>query len=167
MRYFDGIETLQAAKEQFKKLAQKLHPDKGGSTADFIEMKNEYEQVVKLLSANEVGSKAYMKGKGEYKTAEEIFGDAMEYMEKIVDIINFPDIVVELCGTWLWVTGKTKEVKEQLKEAGFKWAAKKQAWYWHSGGYRKWHRKNYTLDEIRWLHGSTLVAREERRAIEV
>ena len=37
MNYFIKCKTLDEAKTQFKKQALKLHPDKGGETADFQE----------------------------------------------------------------------------------------------------------------------------------
>lgn len=38
------------------------------------------------------------------------------------------------------------------RELGFKWAGKKKAWYWHDGEYKKLHKKNFSLDEIRNMH---------------
>jgi uncharacterized membrane protein YobD (UPF0266 family) len=42
--------------------------------------------------------------------------------------------------------------KAQLKELGFKWAAKKKAWYWYQGDYKRKHKKDFSLDEIRLMH---------------
>lgn len=36
----------------------------------------------------------------------------------------------ETIGTWVWATGETREVKDELKRAGFHFSAKKEAWYW-------------------------------------
>lgn len=38
-------------------------------------------------------------------------------------------IEIELVGSWIWVSGNTYPVKEQLKEAGIFWAGKKKKWY--------------------------------------
>ena len=38
---------------------------------------------------------------------------------------NFENITIELIGSWIWVSGDTREIKEKLKEIGFKWASKK------------------------------------------
>lgn len=38
-------------------------------------------------------------------------------------------VKAEMLGTWLWVTGDTKAHKDTLKELGFIWSGKKQAWY--------------------------------------
>ena len=40
---------------------------------------------------------------------------AGEFMELINKLLHFPDIEVELCGSWIWVSGETKAVKDDLK----------------------------------------------------
>lgn len=41
-------------------------------------------------------------------------------------------VSVERIGNWLWVSGDTKPVKEELKVLGFYWANAKKSWY-HKG----------------------------------
>lgn len=38
-------------------------------------------------------------------------------------------LIIELIGTWLWVSGNTKENKEELKAMRFKWSHNRIAWY--------------------------------------
>ena len=52
------------------------------------------------------------------------------------------------------VSGNTKAHKETLKQLKFKWAYKKQAWYYHAEPYRKRSHRELTLDEIRDMFGS-------------
>lgn len=44
-RYFDDCSDLESAKERYKRLAKELHPDVGGDSAEFSEMKRQYEEV--------------------------------------------------------------------------------------------------------------------------
>lgn len=162
--YFDTVENLQQLKSKYREFCQRLHPDKGGKVQDFVAMRNEYELAAKKLASTEVGEK-HKRYDGSYKTAEEIFGEQMEYRDKVERVIVIPDIVVELCGNWLWITGETKPYKDVLKAAGFKWAAKKAAWYWHSGEWHRKYRKRYSLNDIRLMHGSTLIQKDERLRI--
>lgn len=64
---------------------------------------------------------------------------------------------IEICGTWVWVSGDTKPVKEGLKAAGFRWAPKKMKWYWKPAGQRSFGRGKWSMDEIREFHGSERV----------
>jgi hypothetical protein len=76
----------------------------------------------------------------------------------ILELLKLRDIIVEICGTWIWVTGDTYSVKGQLKALGLKYSSKKMAWYW-VGAASNGHGR-YTLDQIRVFHGSRVVNRE-------
>jgi curved DNA-binding protein CbpA len=132
MNFFQSVTNLEELKKQYRKLALKHHPDKGGNEKDFIQLKKEYDQLFEKLNKTEETSNAY---------------------KNIIDsLINF-DIDLEIIGTWVWVSGpNTFAIKDQLKELGFKWAGKKKAWYWHEGEYKAMHKKNFSLDEIRTMH---------------
>ena len=49
---------------------------------------------------------------------------------------------------------------QTLKKAGCRWSKTKNAWYWRhfEKGYRRFGNKHYSLDDIRKLHGSELLA---------
>lgn len=44
--YFYGCSSIEEVKARYKKLAKSLHPDAGGSQTEFVEMKNEYDEVL-------------------------------------------------------------------------------------------------------------------------
>ena len=50
---------------------------------------------------------------------------------KIELIKDLEGIKISKMGVWLWIEGDTKSNKEQLKEAGFKYASKKKMWYYN------------------------------------
>ena len=56
-----------------------------------------------------------------------------EQEQNIVKALAFarelPGVRVELVGAWVWVNGNTKPHRESLKAAGFRWAPKKERWY--------------------------------------
>lgn len=41
----------------------------------------------------------------------------------------YPNCEVKLSKTLIWVSGDTYPVKDQLKADGFRWSAKKRAWW--------------------------------------
>lgn len=49
IRYFDLNITREKAKERFHDLCHKMHPDKGGDKERFIEMKNQYDSLLKAF----------------------------------------------------------------------------------------------------------------------
>jgi hypothetical protein len=149
--FLKAAKTLTELKELYRKLAKEHHPDFGGSHEAMCKLNNEFE---------------YLYGRLPKTKAEEASTEtASEYMEVVKNLIAIPGITIELCGTWLWVTGETKPVKELLKVAGFKFAGKKVAWYWHSGEYRKRSRRKLSMEEIRALYGSKELEKEERERI--
>lgn len=131
MKFFQSVTTLEELKKQYRKLALKHHPDRGGNEQDFIELKAEYDRLFKRLNEGEAVADTY---------------------KNIIDsLINY-DLEIEIIGSWVWVTGNTFPIKQKLKELGFQWASKKKAWYWYEGEYQRKHRQQYTLDEIRQMH---------------
>lgn len=150
MKYFDNCPTLDSAKAEYKKLAIKLHPDRSGydSTADFQEMQNQFENY----------KPEEEKFKGEYTN-----WNAKEYAKIIEQLMQIKDIEIEICGSWIWLNGDTKPVKEQIKEIDTGetmrrgWSKSKSKWYFSPKDYKKKSSKELSIEEIRGLYGSKKV----------
>jgi curved DNA-binding protein CbpA len=152
INYFKGINNLQDLKNKYRELAKRYHPDHGGDTEIMKQINNEFDYLFNTLP----------KTKQEQASKQ----TSNDFMQVIKNIIFIPNIKIELCGTWIWITGDTKPVKEQLKAAGFKFAGKKVAWYWHGEKkYRKRSKKKLSLEEIRDLYGSEEIQKKQRTAI--
>lgn len=50
-------------------------------------------------------------------------------IETLEKLLKIKGLKVEVLGLWIWVSGDTKPVKEELKELGLKWAHHKKMWY--------------------------------------
>lgn len=155
MKWFNNPSTLEELKQQYKKLALKHHPDLGGNTEDMQGINNEYD----LLFARLKNTHATAEGKT-YTTKAETPETPDEFKNIINALINIKGIIIELCGSWLWITGNTKEHKEVLKGLHFRWSKSKCAWYYHTSDYKKSSKKTYSLDEIRDLYGSETIKSE-------
>ncbi|MBQ2174400.1 MAG: molecular chaperone DnaJ [Alphaproteobacteria bacterium] len=160
MKYFNGITTIEDLKKEYKRLALKYHPDLGGDTQTMQAINNEYEQMFKALK-----NKHKTADGRTYTAKEETTETASEFVEIINSLINIIGIEIEVCGSWLWVTGNTYPHRAALKKLGFGFSGSKKAWYWHKEPYIKKGRKSYTMDEIRNLHGSQKVVTTQNAAI--
>ncbi len=80
-------------------------------------------------------------------------------------IKHYQGITGEIIGSWLWVTGSTYSIKDQLKGLGFRFAHGKKAWYYHESNWRKRSRKEFNLAELRNMWGSEGLENEEAEAI--
>lgn len=140
--------TIDDLKRQYYKLAKLHHPDTGGTNEGFREMNDEYERLQKLILSN-----------GNFTTDEyQNETDISEIYRDIINtIITIPGINIEIVGTWIWISGNTYPVKDQIKEAGFKFHGKKTMWFWHPGEYHKFNNKEMDMDEIRSRYGSENV----------
>jgi hypothetical protein len=78
-------------------------------------------------------------------------------MDIINKIIRFVGINIEICGTWVWVSGNTKQYKDELKKVGFWWASKKLMWYWHTPEQTAHRHKTWSMDKIREKYGSQFI----------
>ena len=72
-------------------------------------------------------------------------------------IKGHPDIHVETRGKWVWITGNTSPVRDELIKAGYKYSKGKGCFYWSPGGYRKRSKNELPLDKIRLLYDGVKI----------
>lgn len=157
--YFNNVNSLEELKTVYKSLVIKHHPDMGGDTRIMQEINAEHDRVFEVLKRQQNINAQNGEGKATTETPEKF----REIMEQLIVIEN---IDIELCGSWLWISGDTKPVKDQLKAAGCRWSRTKNMWYWHhqeDGAH--WSRGRFTMDEIRERHGSSKLTYEQRKAM--
>lgn len=145
MKYFEGLTEENAIKTRYKELAKKHHPDLGGSKATMQEINSQYE---KVLTGH------YQRAGKSITEIEELLAQSEVLRNKLNEILGIEELNVELCGSWIWVTGNTKTYKEKLKDARFMWSQSKLAWYWRAEGRKFRGRSADSLDTIRGNYGS-------------
>lgn len=156
MKWFKDVTTLDQLRTMYRKLAMLHHPDRGGSTTDMQEINNEYDILSKRL-INDNPSFSEGRKSWEHFVSEEI-------RTKLIEVIFLEDVSIEIIGSWIWITGNTRAVKEELKDHGFKFSPNKLAWYWQYGDYRKKNGKQFTMEEIRAMWGSEEVETQKMKA---
>lgn len=146
LKEFQDIEGINEAKKIYKTLAKKLHPDIGGSEEEFKLLNEIYNHLIE--------HKIYFSNSSKIDIE----------LEKIISLIlHFENINIELIGSWVWVSGDTKEIKEKLKEIGFKWASKKKMWYY--GEMKAKNPNPKSMEEIKAKYGSETLKSNEKKKI--
>lgn len=162
MKYFKNIETLEQLKKAYKENAFKLHPDNGGNSSEFVEMQEEYKELFEKVKNVQVKADGSIYEKETTETPEEFINIINEVLKMGDD-----DVVVELIGVWLWVSGNTKDHKEKLKELGFKWAPKKFMWSWHyDDGRKHYTTREKSIEELRGCYGSKIYKNKINNKLE-
>lgn len=156
MKYFYNCKNIEDVKKEFHKLAKELHPDNGGDEIEFKKMMNLYMEAFSHLKSvhDSKGGYTYKKETEEDQTTTE----TPEQFARIIEaLIHFEGITIEIIGTWIWVSGNTYPIKENLKELHFFYSKGKKAWY-HTGEAQKSRRRGrYNMSQLRDKWGSQQV----------
>lgn len=152
---FESCKNIEELKKEYKKAAIKFHPDsKTGDAEKMKEVNAEYEKMFRVLKNRVV-----------YDTDEAKTYNSKETSADFVEIINafggYDGIEIEICGTWVWITGATFQIKEELKNNGFRFSKGKKAWYWTKSEMKK-KRGYYSMKEIRERYGSDVIKAERK-----
>ena len=143
---FKDVTGINEAKKIYKTLAKKLHPDVGGSEEEFKLLNSIYNDFIenKIFFSNE--SKIDLE------------------LEKIISqILHYENLIIEVVGSWIWLKGETKSIKEVLKNIGFKWASKKKMWYY--GEMKGRNPKQKSMEDIKAKYGCQEVRTKTRSKI--
>ncbi len=157
MNYFEGLKNENEIKSRYKDLAKEHHPDLGGETSVMQEINTQYKSVLEG---------AYQDAGKSISEIEELLKKDFQALEVLNLIIGIECIKVELCGSWIWVTGDTKAVRGKLKESKFRWSPKKTAWYWRSPDQKKCYYRGkgkMSLSEIRYKYGSESFSEKRKQ----
>lgn len=118
--YLTGVSTIEELKKMYKQLAKKFHPDLNldkDTTKDMVAINNEYDYLFTRLFSD--------KDKKAGHSVNDNF-------RSIVDILmqdKFSAITIEIVGSWIWLSGSTFNVKDEIKELNFKWSKNNKKWY--------------------------------------
>lgn len=142
--FFENCRTLEELRTEYRRLARIHHPDVGGDEETMKRINSQYEAAFNAMnSASE-------------QPKDETAG---EFIRVIDALMKLSGLNVELCGSWLWISGDTNPVKDQLKAAGCRWASKKSMWYWHPSDQAPKHRRgSASMEQIRSKYGSRVLA---------
>jgi hypothetical protein len=163
--YFAGLETPAEINRVYKTLSAVFHPDNGGDLETMQELNRQRSAALAALEQGEtVTAEAVQEIPAAVIGLPEKSQSTTSLTEALKSLIDkaqtVPGVHLELCGSWLWATGNTKPVKDDLKALGFRWSHNKAAWYWRDPSkpyFRRGGRK-YSMDEIRDKYDSVKIA---------
>lgn len=164
MRYFAGCTDIQTLKARYRELAKAHHPDLHPEEGDEVmkAINAEYDEMVKRFSRVAPDGRTEATA-DQARSAEDM---ATAYREAVYKIIHLDGLEIELCGAWLWVGGDTYKHRDALNAAGYRYASKKQMWYWRPDEAACGHsRRRQDMDDIRAKYGSERVAGSYRYAL--
>lgn len=154
--------TIEEAKRQYRKLAMKLHPDMGGSEEAMKQLNAEWE----YLSRHNYNIHETAEGSTYTDWSQDVPDDVTaRYAEIIEALIHMEGVIIEICGSFIWLSGNTYDHKAEIKGLGFRWAHKKRMWYLAPEGWHKKSRRELTMGEIRDTYGSQFVSTTPRMAL--
>lgn len=159
MMYFvPPIETIEQLKLQYRDLIKKNHPDVGGSNEAMKAINLEYETLFRQI---EQGLTFEQKKENRHKVND-------GFREILAKVIFLQGIKIEIIGSWLWISGNTFAVYQQIKQAGFKFSKTKKSWYWYNGIEKAnpHYRGRYTMAELRDRHGYSVIENENQVLIQ-
>lgn len=143
-KWFTNVKTIEELRKRYRELLRIHHPDNGGNVSTMQEINAEYDALFAILrSENADNNQSF--------TQEE-----NEQFKAILNAIVGFNMTVEIIGSWIWCFN-AYAYKELLKALGFTWCCKKKAWVWHNGEYRRHHKKEIPLNDIRVKYGSQTV----------
>lgn len=146
IQYFKDVKTFDELKRAYRDLMKKYHPDLNpGKEKECTEIakviNNEFEYLFKVLPNERVNAE------GKTYEAHKEFKTPKQYMDIINQFIRFNNIQIDIIGSWIWISGDTKPIKEVLKEFNFKWHSVRLCWYLKFTT-RKSELCNLNLDEL-------------------
>jgi hypothetical protein len=145
--FFFGCKTSDEVKQRYEELSKVFKPLGNSKTNEMIiAIHDEYEKLMMVL--------------GESKPAEAAKEKATvsEKIKALQEKVNPEGLHLEICGTWLWVTGKTFQVKDTLKELGFRYSPNKLSWYYRKEDNRSGNQEPIPLEMIREKYGTSEIA---------
>lgn len=133
LQFFINCKDLSELKSSFKQFSKLLHPDvnKGLSDIYFKEMSNDYDSYYKIHKVNHMKENAKKYNNDNFKEEnikDEDLNDE-RFKKAIIELLKKEGIKIVLKGVWLWVSGDTTPIKEELKQLGFQWGSTAKAWF--------------------------------------
>lgn len=160
-----AIDNVEDLKCEYRKLAMKNHPDRGGTNEAMKEINDEYSFLFERLK--DIHKSTRPDGPRTYEAKEKTKECPEDFIRIVNELFKLKGLEIELCGRWLWIGGDTLSHKNALKALGCKWSKNKMKWSWHfpedaAMAYKG--KKAWNMDKIRTYFGSEILADDAKQS---
>lgn len=144
---------IEECKKQYRELLFKHHPDLGGDDDVMKQVNAEWD----YLKGHNYNIHVTKDGSVYTDERQDVPDEVTERFAAIInELIKFDGVGIEICGSFIWLSGNTYEYRKEIKDLGFKWARRKKMWYMAPTKHRRTGRE-WSMDEIRTKYGSKTV----------
>jgi len=158
-KYFNATwqTPIEDAKKQYHKLVLKYHPDRGGSEEVMVQVNAEWD----WLRKHNYNIHRDMEGQVYTDERQDVPDEVTDKYSALINaLIRLDGVGIEICGSFIWLSGDTYRWKDALRALGFKWSRNKKMWYM-SPTKRRGRNNNWSIERIRAAHGSYVVTEGE------
>ena len=155
--YFINVSTPAEIKSLYRKLAMEHHPDRGGDTRVMQDINSEYHDILKSMHGHTTRGSDGKDHTYYYNYWRE---DMVTKVLKQLFALNLPDDVeIDVIGTWVWVSGNTKPIKDKLKSIDrMRFNSRRKCWQWSPPGSHSV-ASNLSKQELQWIYGGKKVSK--------
>lgn len=149
------VTAIEECKRQYHRLANRYHPDRTGGSDEAMKRINAEWDYLKAHNYN-----IHEARDGSTYTKEDQWrpDDVTERFAELIDVLmGLEGVGIEVCGSFVWLSGNTYAYRDQIRGLGFKWSRRKRRWYAAPSGWRPSHT-SWSMERIRAVHGSQVVS---------
>ncbi len=165
MTVFDALKVLGINEESvtadivrsaYIKASKRFHPDLNPAGTEMMKLINEAKDSLKAANYPI-----------DQTTEPNYYDYGAAINEALNKIIHLQRIKIEICGSWVWVSGNTKEHWLLMKEAGFRFSGPKKMVYFRPEDQAKKYRKgSLSMEEIRTKYGALSMHRKVKYLVQ-
>ena len=144
---------IEDCKEQYNQLVKKYHPDLGGDHEIMCKVNAEWD----WLHKHNYNIHRGMDGQVYTDENQDIPDEVTEKFAALINaLIRLDGVGIEICGSFIWLSGDTYRWRGPIKALGFKYSRNKKMWYM-APSKRRGRNNNWSMDRIRMAHGSYTI----------